>query len=442
MRRFLTLIVLLFLLVSAGRIVAETPVRTEETIYSIAAFSGRDFALTFAREDSRAVYLYADADNFVSVKKNFLYFWPITGQWMVDDSVLDVSFEGVLEITGQEGTVLLEPVDYTYFNVRGRYQNNWRVVTDEEAHREWDAFVQMRLDYQNALRDFNRRRTEYQNSVSELFQRIIRLRDAGQPVDELLHALETMEPPAEPERPSYYTVPPARIQRGYRINLPAGAYSMRFLTRDGLELQGTGKRLVMIARRGEGAIGYDIFPADRWTQPSESNTPASVLYVDGTSELYLRPFFQNEYRDLHYNRLENNQSGGNPNLYRWVKIQQVPESSLTARFGAETRQINEQPYVVEQTQTAALGYTIVPYDPAGAHEGRNPSIIAFRIPVTREDRVVSLALLDSEGSPLPGSSRQIRVVSGIRGEPIIPALALVPVVVLLLLHLRRRRQLG
>ena len=425
MKKSLILVMLFCMLFSVS---AETPVRTEELIYSIAAFSGYDYALTFAKEDSDAIFLYADADNFVSVKKNFVYYWPITEQWMIDDSVLDISFDGLVEIKGKGTDLILDPVEYTFFNMPGTYQSNWHVATGEAAAEEWNTYIRLILEYQMAVTEYNRNFSAYQTRATTLFQEIMKAREEGRFHDDLLLELERMGPPVEPPRPTRYTIPPIGLQIGYLINLPEGSYSIRFLTRDGKELQGTAKELVMVSKRRANTIGYDVFPADKWTQPSESNTPASVLYVNGKSELYVRPFFQNEYRDLQYNRLINNQNTGNPNLFNWVKIQQVPNSFIRTQVAGQNTMITENPYIIEQTQTAALGYSIVPFDPTGLHKGKTPSISAFRIPISSTTEKIEFSLQDAAGAVYDGSKREIRIITGLKGVAVSVIVLIIPII--------------
>ena len=124
----------LLLVLGAGLLAAQAPRREEQFIYSVVAFNGRDYAGTFARRAADTIYLVADVDNFITARNTFVYYWPITADWRVDTSVLDVPFEGTLELAGTRGeprTIATTP--YTYYNVRGEYEQNWKVATDGEA---------------------------------------------------------------------------------------------------------------------------------------------------------------------------------------------------------------------------------------------------------------------------------------------------------------------
>ncbi len=60
---------LLLLLLPLASALAEVPVRTEQLIWSVLAFNGRDYSPAFAPESSDTIYLLAGADNFLSARK-------------------------------------------------------------------------------------------------------------------------------------------------------------------------------------------------------------------------------------------------------------------------------------------------------------------------------------------------------------------------------------
>jgi hypothetical protein len=173
----------------------------------------------------------------------------------------------------------------------------------------------------------------------------------------------------------------------------------------------------------------------------ESKTPASVLYVDGSTDLYVRPFFQQEYNDLYYEKMRKNDAKGNPTLMKWVRIQQVPKARVefTGR-ASESQMVLEEPFYVEQVKGAALGYQIVPYDPEGKHKDREPSLQAFHIPISTDQRVIRLRVQDKEGQYLPTGERQIRVIAPSRIGIVSLILAALPLVILIIVAARRSRK--
>ena len=104
--------------------------------------------------------------------------------------------------------------------------------------------------------------------------------------------------------------------------------------------------------------------------------------------------------------------------------------------------VREAPFYVEQIKGSALGYTIVPFDPEGAHQGNEPSLQAFHVPVDRSQKVVRLQVFDKEGKALAGGDRQIRVVSPSRLSILLLALALLPLAVMAVVLAARARKVS
>jgi hypothetical protein len=424
---------------------AQAPVRREQLIYSILAFNGKDYAATFARAGADSLYLVAEVDNFLTVRNAFVYYWPITQDWKTDTSVLNVPFTGTLQLTGPglKEPRLIPPVRYTYYNTRGEYELNWKVATGQEADQAWQEYQQLMEDYYGRVQEYQQARAAYDAMLNELTIRITRMRDQGQDVTRLVEVLQNLSSPKEPEFPRDYIVPPRPVEEAFVLNLPVGEYAIRFFAEDGSVLEGSERRVVSFRKRRAEGIGLEVIPGDKWTRPVESTTPSSVLYVDGSADLYVRPFFQQEYNDLYYEKMQRNDASGNPNVMKWVRIQQVPQAAIRLSGpGGEERIIREEPFFVEQVKGASLGYRIVPYDPQGAHKDRDPSLQAFHIPIARGQPVVRLATLDKNGTALPGGERQIRVVGPARAGIVALVLALLPLAVMAAALIGRTRRVS
>lgn len=421
---------------------SQNPERTEQLIYSILAFDGKDYSGTFCREDSDTIYLMADSSSFLSPKTTFVYYWPITEEWKTDTEILDITMEGSLEITGKNGFIeVITQTDYTYFNIQGPYEKNWEVATDEDAHIEWIRYMEMVNNYWSEYSAFRILKTAYDRELDRLLSDITQLRKQGKDYSLSLSYFENLIEPSEPKIPDYYVIPPIEVQNGFVINLPAGNYNIQVRDSVGRILSGSQKSMIVFGSRSEDGIGFDIIPGDQWTRSVESNTSASVLYVNGDTDIYLRPFFQNEYQDLNYNKLKNNNGRGNPNIIRWQKIQQIPDAviELKANNERDSEFIMEEDFIVEQISGKSLGYEIVQYEPEGKHLGKKPSLRAFSIPVGEIDKRFSLVVLDRYGDYLSGSERQIRIVS----PPVLTGLFLIsaflPIVVILAVGIIRHK---
>lgn len=437
---------LLFLLAAAG-LEAQAPLREEQFVYSLVAFSGRDYAGTFARRGADTIYLLADVDNFITARNALVYFWPITDEWKLDLSALDVPFEGALELAGRgREPERIGMTPYTYYNVRGEYELNWAVATGAEAEAAVQHSRELIAAYYAAVQTHQQERALYDELLNELVGVITTLRREGKDVTDLVAELEKLKPPPPPEPPDHYVVPPSTVQQAFILNLPVGEYDIRFLTAGGEVMEGSERRIVAFARRRAEAVGMEVIPGDKWTRPVESTSPSAVLYVDGSTDLYLRPFYQQEYNDLFYEKLRRNDAKGNPGLMKWVRMQQVPGATLAVGAGsarlraAEPRMVQEEPFFVEQIPGGALGYRIVPFDLDGAHQGREPSLRAFHLPVSARQPVLHLRVHDSDGQVLPSSDRQVRIVAPSANGWLTLLLAGVPLLALVItLALRSRR---
>lgn len=430
-----------FFLLSIDPLQADVPVRKEQLIFSILAFNGRDYSGTFSGEDSDTIYLMANVDNFLSVRKTLVYFWSITQELKTDPETLNQVFTGTLELQAKgQKSRFIEMVDHTFYNIQGEYELNWKVDTGEAAKAAYQKYRNIVDAYWKAVEEYKRKRAAFDALMSEFSIQIAELRKSGKDFSTLLEQLQNMESPQPPESPEDYIMPPSPVQKGFLLNLPEGEYTIRFINDDGTIMEGSERAVITFKQRREDGIGLEVIPEDKWTRPVESKTPFSILYVDGTTDLYLRPYFENEYNDLYYEKMRKNDSKGNPNLMKWVRIQQVPRAQIElTHLDRNTEMILENPFYVEQVKGAALGYKIVPYEPEGPHKGKNPSLKAFHIPIHPDDKVLRLRVQDKTGRYLAGSNRQIHIVSQTRLNIILLVIALLPILVMIIVRARRAR---
>lgn len=426
-------------LVPALRLPADVPVRTEQVIYTLVSYNGKDYSPTFAPESSDTIYILADSDNFVSVRKTFVYWWPPTGRWQTEASTFNELQPGILEVTGGEGPPrLLEMEKYTYFNVNGEYEQNWKVAVGAAADAEVRRSREISEKFVKDASEYSTKRAAYLAELRVLSSRIEKLKALKQDVTVLQRQMDTLPAPPEPQQPKEYIVPPSPVQGAFIVNLPPGRYRVRLLDHDAAVLEGSERFIVAHTARRTNGVGYEVIPSDKWTRPEESKSPSSVLYVNGKADLYVTPFFENEYNDLEYGRTTDNGATGNPAIYSWKRIQQVPHAALALRSsGGAPELLHEEPFLVEQTEGAGLGYTIVPFDGQGGQQGKEANLKSFHLPLRSGARTFELRVLDEHGSTLPGSERRIRVVDPGRGTLFYVLVVLAPIVVMAWILLAR-----
>ena len=420
---------------------ADVPVRNEQLIWSVIASTIGDYATTFVPESSSTIYLVAGQDNILSVRKTLVYWWPITSQWMPDTDSLNIILPGTLEVRDSRGTrrsYSLE--DYTYFNVKGEYEKNWRILTGDAARSEIQKYQALYNDYFTSTEKYQAEASAFDAEVQQLVKTVQSLKDAGKDFSAPLARMQSLKRPAAPIPPTFYVVPPSGLQQGFIVNLPAGRYSIRLRDPDGTVMEGSEKELIVDRSRRTDGVGFEVVPSDKWTRPVESVSPSSVVYVNGAADLYVLPFFEDEFNDLSYAKTSNNQARGNPTIQKWVRIQQVPHATIETTGPGDARgTLIERPYYVEQSPGSSLGYTIIPWDPAGPYKDQGPNLIAFRIPLRKDLRVVKLRALDEKGGVLRGSDRQIRLVTSLTAPALLVAFALLPLLLLLVILVARSR---
>lgn len=419
---------------------ADVPTSTEEFVYNVIASNGRDYSGTFVREPSDTIYLIGNTDNFISARKTFVYFWPITDNYRVDTDTIDRQFDGRLRVEGAGISRTLTLQRYTFFNLRGEYEMNWKVAKGAEADKAYQDYQKIMDAYQQAQYRYQQAQNQYEQDLNGLAAKITKLRAAGGDTTQLIDELKSLKRPEPPEAPTTYVSPPAQVQKAFILNLPDGRYRISFLNPDGTIMQGSEKQVVVFNNRGQEKVGYDVIPGDKWTRPEASGLPGSVLYVNGTTDLFLRPYFEKQYNDLYHQKLVDNDARGNINMNAWIKLQQVPHAQIVLGGGEGGRKITEQPFAVDQLQGASLGYRIIPWGDTQHRPGDKPDLIAYQIPMKAGEKVISLSARDQAGKLLAGSERQIRLISA-TSLGVFPILIMVlPLIVaIVVMTIRRRR---
>ena len=420
---------------------ADVPVREEQLIYSIMAFNGKDYSSTFCNKNSDTIYLIADQDSFIAVRKTFVYFWPITNEWKADVSTLNFTFDGTIQLNQKNSeTRFINPEYYTFYNKLGKYEQNWEVAVGENAELIVKNYQRKMAAYQRDTEFYEKEKESFDFIMDKIVRQIEEIRKTGTDISGLLEELKKMKAPLPPIPPNDYIVPPSPVQQAFIINLPVGEYDISFINTDGTLMEGSEKHLVVFEKHRSNGIGFELIPGDKWTRPVESKNPSSVLYVDGSTDLYLRPFYQEEFNDLYYKKMQDNNAKGNSHIMNWVHIQQVPDSRLLLSGESFKDQIiYEQPFFVQQKEGAALGYQIVPYDKEGVHKENEPSLIAFHIPLKTNLKSLKFRLQSIDGNDYAGSSRQIRVINKFQKKFMLLFFTFIPLITMFIIRRIRSR---
>ena len=420
---------------------ADVPVHTEQLVYSITAFNGRDYSGTFARQASDVIYLLAGVDSFLAPRRTLVYFWPLTGEYRLDTDTLDIPLPGTLLVTGGGGIRrFLALRQFTFFSRRSTYELDWGVAEDEEARKVYADYHRSVDRYLRAQADFQLDRKRYEDALDELTALAAGIRRRGGDASAVERRAGALVEPSPPQAPQDYAAPPAEPQDAFVINLPPGSYHIQLRNPDGTIAEGSDKRLVVFSMRSPAATGYDVVPGDKWTRPEKSEAPGAVTYVNGSTDLYLRPYQEAEAEDLYYRRLLNNDGRGNRGLLTWVQMRQVPRATIELVVDGNRSTVTEEPFKIEQAAGSSLGYTIRPM--SAGEEADAPDLVAYRVPIQPDNRMVRVTALDSTGVPLPGSEREIRVVPTRRAEGLLALIVALPLAAAVAVAALRRRRLS
>ena len=405
--------------------------RDEQLIYSLTVFNGSVYSSTFSAASSDTMYLLAGIDNFLTLRKTFVYYRPTDDALKTDTTLLDATVDGFLEISKRNVDSQALPMeDYTYYNLRSDGAASWRTASGPESHLVYFDYTEKLRGYREGIDDYRLDRSTYDYMVNELARRIEEQNQKGGDIARLEEVLRGLVAPTRPEFPEEYAAPPVRVDRAFVVNLPAGTYRARLVRRDGRVLEGSEKTIMAFGRLGEPTVGYEVIPGDKWNRPVESNSNGSVIYIDGSSDLYLIAYYQHEFIDLYYEKLVRNDAKGSPGLRRRVSVQEIPDVRIAVLDGGgPITTIERLPYFVHQERTGSYGYRIVQFDPEGAHVNREPSLEAFHIDLNRYSARIRVALVDSQGDIIDDSMRHIRLLDGATSAGILVLLAFLPLAV-------------
>ena len=213
----------------------------------------------------------------------------------------------------------------------------------------------------------------------------------------------------EPESFMFFST---SLNDGFPIELAAGTYSIRIREGNGQIAPQSERKLIIFSARREG-LGYTIIPQTKWTTPEQADDPSQVIYARSGSTIYLQPFVEKEYNELHYTRLEKPQSTeGSSDRWVWVHIQPKEGGYLELlRHGQVIGRVERKPYSVKQSPGPALAYEVVEYQAEGeGSRSRSPDFEGYEIRVEPGQPSYTIRLVEPDGSVVVGSEREIRLV--------------------------------
>jgi hypothetical protein len=396
---------LVFLLVGVPSVSAETPALERQLVYALEVYDGVGYVSNFAPVSEETIYLLADHSNAFSPRNTMVYYWAITRSYQVDWDELNEPVESAtLEIL--QGQAVIQELQPTVFSVvlpEGYGSRKSYLLWGADAERGYPEFLDEFREYYIQIRDYQNAYQEYQDAYDEYQDALL---------DETV--VEKPAAPVRPEEPAPFlkvVIPPSF---GFHVNLPEGDYRIRLKDPDGQIIPDSEKKIVAFSHRRTG-VGYKIIPESRWTKSERSDDPQETIYVMGGSNaaIYLQPFYEAEYNEAYYRGLLDTQDhGGATDRWVWAHMEPFYQATMTISpdiAASELDVIGERPFYVVQMPGPRLGYQVVEYDPE-TMSGQRPTFVGFEVGLERDDRKVTIGLVDQDGVVVEGSKREIRWV--------------------------------
>lgn len=393
---FASLLLILFSVFSTGYTTVNADF-DHDFVYGTNHFDGNLISSSFIPPSINNIYLIADHVNVISARFTDVYYWPITNEYRADWNALNLIIEGQIEII-KDGTIY-QVVDLDYY-VRQfdalDQQNTTRFYFGDDAIQAREDFEQKQQQYRQDLFDYhqllNEFRQEFQQALSDLQDGLI--------TEEQL--------PERPEAFDDFTLFSTDLLKGFKILLPEGRYTIQFRTREGDIIPDSQKNLTVFSHIREG-IGYKIIPEERWTAPEYTQDYTEIVYTLRNKTFYLEPFYQKQYNQLHYIRMNNPQdTQARTDHSIWVPHRSAENVllRLVSDTGIVEKEIHQ--FNVQQLPGARLGYEIVEFDPTVMNQ---PTFSGFKISADDITTNLRFELSDqNDNQVIEGGNRVIHVL--------------------------------
>ena len=371
--------------------------RQETFVYGINAGIPDAVIGTFAPPVVDTIYFMSTETSILSPRITSVYYWPITNDYRASWNVLNEVVDGQLEIV--QGLQTVQTVDQTVYTIhfhRGQGSTNKPTLyIGSEAEVAFERFQADQDAYREATLAYQEARQAWIDAAREAQKQ----------------GVDPNDFPPGPEEPPPFNTFSTGLNSGFPIKLEPGNYRIRTRAADGSIVPESERRLVVFSPRRT-AVGYEAIPEDRWTFPEESNDLEGAILGEADSVVYLKPFITREYPAASYARLQDPQDAsiGQAGEWTWVAGEPIDNATLEQVSGGRVfDQIPLQAYSVRQNPGGELGYEILEYDSRTPDVTPRVDFVAFRLPLTSENRNFSVQLRSSDEILLTGSNRDVRV---------------------------------
>lgn len=375
---------------------ANTPERMDAFVYALTVFDGQIYQSSFVPPSEDTIYLLADIPNVLAARETKIYYWSLTNRFEADWFAKNEFIEGTLEIVKNGVTIKsISPTDTVVQYDTNFPQEPRRLITGPQAGVAYNNFLQVQKEYRDNLYAYYELQQLYRDLVDEIIA-------SGTTIPED----QFPQPPQEPAPISLFS---SEITQGYVLDLPVGQYQIQLRLPDGSLYDESRKNITVIDEKQTG-ISFSIMPQARWSKPTISQIPDSVIYAPVGSILYLEPSRQGLFEEYAYRHLVDPQDfSARRNQDEWVIYQPITEGFLEiTSFGGGQQMLPLSGYKIIQIASSGLGYEVRLFDQETM--GGAPSFRGFEIILDSPQDSIHIRLLDKEGNEFAGSRREIRVI--------------------------------
>jgi len=416
----------LALLLDASPALAIEPLTVETVVLRNKIFDGYVYNGTLVPSQIDSFTLLAGADNAITVVQTLEYYWPLSRQFYAAFDKLNQPVAGTLRIMQGATTIAeLAPQPYVIVYPKGSAASGGHMVWGETAK-------QALAHYKVAMQAYNQQVTTAQQDRSrydrELEAAAIARTKGGRII--------AVAPPIPVPDPVLLYVSDASL--AYRVNLPAGIYAVQAMER-GLVVEGSTRRLQVIAPSAKTGVTLDIVPEERWTRALASNTTADTIYSAHGKTFYVILNLSERFDEKAYRSLVEPQGFGVAGRDLWVRRGPALGKRMEVRQpDGSWQSVDLKNYKVTQTQGAQLGYVI---EPAGPDVTPDISAYAVEVPMSAGASQLAMRVIDEKtGIPVAGTERDVVLVAE-ADTPLLWGASAVPLLAGLgLLGLRRWRR--
>lgn len=399
--------------------------RQQTFVYGTNHFNGATYSSAMVPPSVDTCYLLAGEINILAGRYTDVYYWPITNEYKADWDGKNIVVDGELEIL--KGKQLIKTIPHENYVIQYDALNKLDTITmyigqeAVEAHRNFEAFRdQYRKDLQKYHISLREYREEYRNALKKL--------QAGE--------IEEDDLPKKPEPLEDITLFSTDLLVGFPVNLPVGRYLVQLRRPDGSIQRKSRKNLIVFESIREG-VGYKVITEERWTVPEMSYDHTDVIYSLRDKVFFLEPYYQKEYNEFFYRRMNNPQNTtARRDRTLWVPFQVIQEGTLLVSGQDSINHMNLQEYHVKQIPEGRLGYEIVPFD---SETMESPSFSGFRFDTKNLSRLSQISLQDIDLGLIEYSEREVRLLFAQR-SPYVHVISMFPLLMGIVIVLLRRNQ--